>query len=147
MLFDATWIARTPGAGALIGETAAFTVVDRSTFTTWETAWRGDDGPRDVLRPDLLDVPGVTVLAATEPGGTIATGAVLFANTNAVVGVANVFAPSGSLDAMWRGIVAWTALHVPDATVVGYESGADLAAAWRIGFEPVAPLRVWSRDA
>jgi hypothetical protein len=72
-------------------------------------------------------------------------GAVLSA-TATCVGVSNAFAPTESLDPLWRGIVAWSELHTPGAALVGYESGAELAAAWRIGFEPVAPLRVWTRD-
>ena len=58
----------------------------------------------------------------------------------------NVFAPDDTLDAAWQGIVAWALTHHPEASLVGYETGADLAAAWRIGFEPIAPLRVWTRD-
>lgn len=146
VLFDATWIARAPGTGSLTGDTLQLVAVDASNFALWELAWRGD-GPRDVLRPALLEVAGVTVLATTRPDDSIAGGAVLFATTDRVVGVSNVFAPAESLDAQWRGIVVWTELHAPGATLVGYESGADLAAAWRIGFDPVAPLRVWRRDA
>lgn len=146
VLFDATWIVRASGTGALTGATAAFAAVDATTFPAWEVAWRSD-GPAGVLRPDLVDLPGVTVLAATGPTGSIVAGAVLFATTDAVVGVSNVFAPADALDAAWQGVVAWTELHVPAAAIVGYEAGVDLAAAWRIGFEPIAPLRVWTRDA
>jgi hypothetical protein len=146
VLFEATWISLPAGIGSLHGDTATLARVDASTFPAWEDTWRGD-GPADVLRPELVDGAGVTVLATTAVGGAIVGGAVLFATTDTVVGVSNVFAPRDGIDAVWRGIVAWTAMHRPGAQLVGYEQGADLAAAWRIGFEPVAPLRVWVRDS
>jgi hypothetical protein len=146
VLFEATWISLTAGTGSLRGDTATLAIVDASTFAAWEVAWRGD-GPADLLRPELVDVAGVTVLATAGADGTIVGGAVLFATTDTVVGVSNVFAPRDGIDAAWRGIVAWAAMHRPGAQLVGYEQGDDLAAAWRIGFEPVAPLRVWARDA
>ena len=58
----------------------------------------------------------------------------------------NVFADPSAPDVTWQGIVAWAAMHHPGSTLVGYETGPDLAAAWRVGFEPIAPLRVWMRD-
>jgi hypothetical protein len=145
VLFDATWLARPPRAGSLLGEALRFGVVSPSGFPAWEAAWRGD-GPRDVLRPGLLDAAAVTALASVAADGSIVGGAVLFASTNAVVGVSNVFAPADSLGAAWRGVVAWAELHAPGATLVGYETGADLAAARRVGFAPLGPLRVWLRD-
>ncbi len=146
VLFDATWISLTAGFGSLHGDTATLARVDASMFPAWEATWRGD-GPADVLRSELVDVAGVTALATTGADGAIVGGATLFATTDELVGISNVFAPAVARDAMWRGIVAWAAMHRPGATLVGYERGADLAAAWRIGFEPVAPLRVWARDS
>jgi hypothetical protein len=143
VLFDATWIVRMPGTGALVGETETLTVVERATFAAWESAWRGD-GPEDVVRPDVLDDPALTMLRSDTTA--ITAGAVLYAN-NDVIGLTNVFAPSDALDAAWRGIVAWASTHHPEAPLVGYESGPELATARRLGFEPIAPLRVWTRDA
>ena len=145
VLFDATWIVRAPGTGNLRGDTATLTHVDASSFPAWEREWRGAGGPADVLRPTVLDDPRVTALATVHGDGSVVGGATLFATTTCV-GVTNAFAAPDSLDALWRGIVAWVELHAPGATLVGYEAGADLAAAWRIGFEPVAPLRVWTRS-
>lgn len=139
VLLDATWITLAPGAGSLLGDTLELAAVHRDEFAAWEHAWRGDDGPADVLRAELLENPAVTLLV--DPTST-AAGAALYA-TDGVVGVSNVFAGDGAVDAAWRGIVAWTAMHRPGAALVGYESGADLAAAWPLGFDPVAPLRVW----
>jgi hypothetical protein len=143
VLFDATWITLAPGAGSLRGETLAFAAVDPDEFPTWVRAWRGDDGPDDVLRPELLDDPAITFLLSDTTGR--AAGAALYA-TKDVIGLTNVFAPDDALDAAWQGIVAWALTHHPENSLVGYETGADLAAAWRIGFEPIAPLRVWTRD-
>jgi hypothetical protein len=145
VLFDATWIARAPGTGSLTGDTLRLRAVTDVEFAAWEAAWRGDDGPADVLRPALLDDPRATALSAVDGHRAVVGGAMLF-QTTTCIGVSNVFATSASRDALWRGVVAWVELHAPAATVVGYESGADLAAAWRIGFEPLAPLRVWMRD-
>ena len=144
VLFDATWITLAPGAGSLRGDTLEFTTVDRAAFAAWEQAWRRGDGPEDVLRASLLDDPAVTLLRSETT--TAASGAALYA-TGDVIGLSNVFAPEDPVDVAWRGIVAWTAMHRPGATIVGYESGADLAAAWRIGFDPVAALRVWARNS
>lgn len=142
VLFDAEWIARAPGTGSLVGDALRYATVTAAGFPDWEAARRGD-GPTDVLRSELLDDPAASLLAAVDRP-TVA-GAVLYATTD-VVGVTNVFAPDDARDAAWRGIVAWTELHRPGVTSVGYESGADLAAASRIGFESLAPLRVWMRD-
>jgi hypothetical protein len=144
VLFDATWIARAPG-GELTGDTATFAALHRDRFADWERAWRGGDGPSGVLRPALLDVPAVTMVAAVDADDRIVSGAALFVDAG-VVGISNVFAPEDRVDDAWRGVVAWCALRHPGATLVGYESGADLAVAWRNGFEPLAPLRVWWRD-
>jgi hypothetical protein len=47
----------------------------------------------------------------------------------------------------WVGALALAADRFPDATVVGYESADDLEAAFAHGFEPLGPLRIWSRAA
>jgi hypothetical protein len=143
VLFEATWIARTPGVGSLVGPTLRFDVLHGTAFPEWEAAWRGDDGPPDVLRVSLLDEPGVIALSAV---GTATPAGVLLFATSALIGVTNVFASDDDRDAAWRGIVAWTELHRPDLALVGYEAGPDLGAAVRCGFEPIGPLRIWTRD-
>ena len=145
MLFDTTWMTGTPGTGALRGDTQRFAVVTASRFADWELAWRGDDGPADVLRAVLLHDPSVTVLAATAAADAVVAGAVLHA-TGDCVGVSNVFAALGLSDVAWRGIVAWTEMHRRDAILVGYESGIDLELARASGFVLVGPLRVWIRN-
>jgi hypothetical protein len=145
VLFDATWIARAPATGSLTGDTLRLAAMTDAELPVWETAWRGDHGAVDVMRSELLEDPNVTALAALDDDGSILGGAMLFA-TVTCVGVSNAFAASELLDALWRGIVAWVELHTPGTALVGYESDPDLAAAQRVGFVPVAPLRVWMRD-
>ena len=75
----------------------------------------------------------------------IVSGAVLSYGAD-VVGVSNLFAENGDLDTAWTNAVAAAATDFPRAPIVGYESGAALAAARRNGFEVLGPLRVWIND-
>ena len=64
-LFDAQWVVRAPIDPQALPARPHWTVVrDVEAFKTWENAWRGGEGPRDVLRADLLRTPEVTLLAA-----------------------------------------------------------------------------------
>jgi hypothetical protein len=129
--------------GVLVGRTHRFTAVPRDEFDAWAFAWSGEETGVDILRPALLDDPRVTVLGAHD-GGRVVAGAVVFA-TGAHLGVTNVFGPHRDHDAVWRGVVTWAELHAPATALVGYETGADLAAAKRCGFEPLGTVRVWAR--
>jgi hypothetical protein len=60
--------------------------------------------------------------------------------TGDVVGISNV-----SGEDPWPGAVATAVGLYPDLPLVGYERGDDLAAARRVGFEVIGPLRVWMR--
>jgi hypothetical protein len=65
------------------------------------------------------------------------------APTGTTVSFSNVFALDGGPDAAWP--VVLDAVHrlFPTLPLVGYEHGADLAAAVHHGLEPVGPLRIW----
>jgi hypothetical protein len=120
-------------------------VRSRALFARWERAWRGDDGPADVLRAELLGHESVTLLAA-RAGDRVLAGAVLNRSAEAV-GISNVFAaPSGPpLD--WAGCLALADALFPGSTLVGYEAGKALAAALAHGFRRAGPLRVWSIES
>ncbi|MEV6553478.1 hypothetical protein AB0M57_32985 [Streptomyces sp. NPDC051597] len=140
VLFDAQWIHRPapePGAGEWER------VRTEEELARWERAW--SDGDSDGLFPPaLLAEDAHAFLAARDAAGRIVAGAV--ASTSAsVVGVSNLFAADGDLDAAWAGCLGTLARHRPGLDVVGYESDDDLAAAVRAGFTPVGGLRVWLR--
>lgn len=143
VLFDATWIARAPGADAPAGM-AGWTVVDDSDgFARWEQAWRGRDDPAGVLRADLLDDPAIVVVALVAGGDErVVAGAILNAAAG-VVGVSNVFVTPAAGRVAWGGCILIAERCFPGATLVGYELGPALEDACADGFHPLGPLRVW----
>lgn len=133
MLFEAEWIHREPGPApaSAAGWRAVRTADELQAFAAAH-------GVGDVLRPELLTDPLVTVLVRMD-GAEIVAGAI--ANrTGGVLGLSNVFG-----DDPWPGAVAAAVARYPDLPLVGYESGVDLDAARAVGFTPVGPLRVWLR--
>ena len=149
VLFEAQWLWR-PAGLALLGP-GLFSlhwarVRDEAGLADWELAWAGDD-PGDQPRlflPALLSDTTVAFLAAYVDerivGGAIAN------RTGDVVGISNVFAPDGHGERIWAGCVA-AANHIfPGLPLVGYERGDDLALAQAVGFEALAPLRVWIKS-
>ena len=144
VLFDAEWIGREP---ATAGDDRCVDARRRSRIelAPWETAWSGGDAPADLFRPALLE-PLTVAFLAERIGRMIVSGAVLSYGAD-VVGVSNLFAENGDLDAAWTNAIAAAATYFPRAPIVGYESGDALAAARRSGFEVLGPLRVWINDA
>jgi hypothetical protein len=56
VLFDAQWIVRGPSGTPAVPPSPRWTVVrDAEASAAWEEAWRGPDGPQDVL-------PGATLV-------------------------------------------------------------------------------------
>ncbi|MFC0006558.1 hypothetical protein [Micromonospora siamensis] len=131
VLFAAEWIHRPPvdppAAPALTPVTTA------AALARWAAAHGG--GP--AFRPALLAAPRITVLARYAPDGTVTGGAVLTRGP-VVTGVSNVFG-----EGVWPAVCGSASSGV---ALVGYESGDDLAAAARVGFTAVGPLRIWLRD-
>jgi hypothetical protein len=138
VLFEAQWIVRTPDPAPAPGSALTFEPVrDASRFAEWENAWRGADGPVDVLRPALLHEQSITVAAARRSGEVVA--GAIFNRSAEVVGISNLFGPADARD----GALACAAAAFPERTLVGYESAADLDHAVAAGFETAGPLRVW----
>lgn len=148
-LFSATWIGRawtarppSPAAGwHRVDRATGWQRVDRATLAAWETAWAGAPPSDPLFRPELLEAPGLTVLAAWR-GGEVVAGCVLTAG-DAAVGVSNLFVREGRPRTAWQHVLDWIAAHHPGVPVVGYETGDDLTAAVDAGLSPLGPLRVW----
>ena len=77
-------------------------------------------------------------------GFTVVAGGMFYRAEN-MVGVSNVVAEAADAVAVWRSLILLAAQTFPRLPVVGYESGAELAAALEAGFELGDPLKVWVR--
>jgi hypothetical protein len=144
VLFEAQWIRRPAGAPAAPADSTWTVADDPDALRAWALAWDGGDGNAGLFRPELLADPDVFVLSGLSADGQMTAGAV--ANrSEGVIGVSNVFAAQGGLDAAWPVVLEAVHSLFPGVPVVGYEHGDDLAVAVRHGFTPVGPLRVWLR--
>ncbi|MFG1919466.1 hypothetical protein [Micromonospora sp. NPDC048898] len=131
VLFDAQWIHRSPAVPATGEPLTPVTIPDGL------TAWAAAHGGGEVFRPTLLADPRVRVLARHDDRGAITGGAVL--SGDGPYGVSNLFARTDRAGDIWRAVCA----TVPAASLVGYETTADLAPARENGFTTTGPLRVW----
>lgn len=144
VLFEAEWIGL-EGTPAPAGRAAPWRRVrDARELDAWASAW-GGTSEASPFRPELLDEPGVAVVAGHD-GARVVAGAVLN-RAAGVVGVTNLFTTNGALDAAWDSALVTARSLFPNPAIVGYESGADLGAARRHGFRPLGRLRVWIKDA
>jgi hypothetical protein len=141
-LFEAQWIHRPARTAAPASDLTWDVVRDQNTLRAWAITW--DNGNANLFRPALLDDPDTFVLVGRATGGQVVAGAVA-CHSDEVVGLSNVFALDGP-DAAWPAVLSATNALFPSLPVVGYERGDDLAAAARLGFEPVGPLRIWLHD-
>jgi hypothetical protein len=141
VLFEARWIVAEPApAEGVTGDWVVVATPDA--FRAWEAAWRGDDGPRDVLLARLLEHDHVTVIAMYD-GDRVIGGAILNRSDD-VIGISNVFTPD---PADWSHLRSFVNARHPDLPLVGYESDAALDAARASGFVDVGSLRVWLHEA
>ena len=118
-------------------------------MAAWVRGWATDPEAEAILRPSLLDEPGVHVLAAhasTEPDAPVVAGAVVNVTgqgADAVAGLSNVFARDGDPKAAWAGAAAAAREVVGPLPLVGWEAGPGLDAALADGCEALGPLSVW----
>jgi hypothetical protein len=146
VLFGAEWIGRAADRAAGARTAPPWrTVEDAFELAEWEAAWADSPESSSPFRPALLDQTNVAVLAGHRRGAVV-SGAILNRTAN-LIGCSNLFALDGDLDAAWEAAVIAATNWFPGAALVGYESGAALAAARRCGFESLCPLRVWIKDA
>ena len=147
-VFDAQWFCASvlnlpvPGSAGSVRWT--FVGIDAD-LARWQQAWRpGTVGSRfRTFRPELLARPDIRFVYGLLDGRPIGGG--ILNATDDVTGLSNVFASGIATEAVLQGLasMAWT--WRPNRRLVGYESGADLAAARRVGFETVGRLRIWRR--
>jgi hypothetical protein len=131
----------------------------------WVRAWSSDPEAAAILRPSLVDEPGVHVLAATSrdasghafgdahrdahrdaprdaSDGLIVAGAILHV-TGAVAGLGNIFDREGDEHRTWREAAAAAREVARGTPIVGWEAGATVGAAVAAGCERLGPLTVW----
>ncbi|MDK1347518.1 hypothetical protein QNO09_30305 [Streptomyces sp. 378] len=142
VLFEAEWIHRPAGVPVTAPDLAWDAVSDPGALRDWALAWDDGGGNAGLFRPGVLDDPETFVLAGRSADGRVVCGAVASRSAH-VVGVSNVFGPP---HAAWPLVLRAVGRLFPPLPVVGYEQGADLAAALRYGFEAVGPLRVWVHE-
>jgi hypothetical protein len=138
-LFEAMWIWR-DAEPIPRPDSAAWRVVrGADELARWQKAWRGDQSGLSPFQPGLLDEPDHAFIAG-EVDGRIVTGCVA-SRSAAAVGISNLFGPqdlaAGCLDAVQG--------FAPGLPVVGYEAEPALQAMKNLGFQVLAPLRVWLR--
>lgn len=120
-------------------------VATAAELATWVRSWASDPDAEAILRPSLLEVPGVHVLAAhasTVPDSPVVAGAIVNL-TGEVAGLGNVFAVDGDVPAAWRGAAAAAREVVGGIPLVGWEAGHTVDAAVAAGCERIGPLSVW----
>ena len=145
-LFDAEWLlaSELEALGSDEADNVRWVSInDDADLARWEQAWRpsAGSGKLRMFRPDLLSRPGIRFVYGLVEDAPVGGG--ILSATSDVIGMSNVFAPGIATEVVLQGLarVAWT-WH-PGRPLVGYESGADLAAARRVGFGTVGHLRVW----
>jgi hypothetical protein len=141
------WLWLDPGQGPpAVDDRHWWTVADVGEMAAWAHAWAGGDVEGSaVLRPALLDVPGVHVLAAGDgPGSEITAGCVVNV-TGQVAGVGNVFDARGDVERSWPEAATAAREVAGGIPLVGWEAGDSLAAAVAAGCERIGPLTVWIR--
>ena len=112
----------------------------------WEQEWAATDpdvGKSRLFTPGLLSEPDILFVRLLVNGATVG-GGILNCGPG-IVGLSNLFVRSIDLEAAWRGLVRAAATTFPGLALVGYDRGDELAAAHRVGFATIGPLRVWRR--
>ena len=141
VLFDAEWIRRPPTGPRESSSLTWTSVATAEALRAWAAAHGGGG---EIFRPVLLEDPTVLVLTAHD-GDVLLGGAVGNRSAHAV-GISNLFTTRDDDDRIWAGAVDAISARFPGLPLVGYEAGADLAAAHRAGFVSTGPLRVWCKD-
>lgn len=131
VLLEANWIRkRQPKASVMVSGLA------------WERVGPGGDA-----FPEALFGDGHFAMFSGRRDGAIVAGGTFY-RADKVVGLTNVVADADDEPAVWRDLSTLAAMTFPGLPLVGYESGDELQAAHKAGFEIGDPLRIWvkSRD-
>lgn len=103
----------------------------------WERVTAGSgDFPAALFSDDNF-----AMFAAKRDGAVVAGGT--FYRADGVVGLSNVVAEFDDEPAVWRDLASLAAATFPGLPLVGYESGDELDAAKKAGFEIGDRLRIW----
>lgn len=122
-------------------------VTSATGMAAWVHAWASDPDAEAILRPTLLDEPGVHVLArhaGSADDAPVVAGAIIHV-TGEVAGIGNVFTLDGDAPGAWARAAAAARTVTDGLPLVGWEAGDSLAAALAAGAEQVGPLAVWLR--
>jgi hypothetical protein len=103
----------------------------------WERA-----GPGGEAFPTALYGDENFAMFSGRRDGAIVAGGTLY-RADKVVGLSNVVADADDEPAVWRDLCSLAAATFPGLPLVGYESGDELTAAHKAGFEIGDPLRIW----
>jgi hypothetical protein len=126
VLAEANWIRKAePRAATMVSGLA------------WERAKTGGEA----FPPDLFSDDNFAMFSGKRDGAVVAGGTLY--RSDGVVGVSNVVAESDEAPAIWRDLAMLSASTFPGTPLVGYESGDELKAARKAGFEVGDPLRIW----
>ena len=141
VLFEANWI-RLPQSkpdSTVVGFPRSGALVSG---LSWERAKPGGEAFPVALFSD----ENFAMFSGSRNGAVVAGGTLYRAD--GVVGISNVAADVDEAPAVWRDLAILAASTFPDMPLVGYESGDELKAAHKAGFEMGDPLRIWvkSRD-
>jgi hypothetical protein len=140
VLLEANWIRKTPPKER--GKPAPFRGRSGPLISglSWERAGPGGDA----FPAPLFGDENFAMFSGRRDGAIVA--GCTFYRTDRLVGVSNVVADSDDAPAVWRDLVTLAAATFPGLPLVGYESGAELKAARKAGFELGDPLRLWVRS-
>ncbi|WIM14071.1 hypothetical protein [Enhydrobacter sp.] len=103
----------------------------------WERA-----GPGGEAFPTMLYGDENFAMFSGRRDGAIVAGGTLY-RADKVVGLSNVVADADDEPGVWRDLCSLAAATFPGLPLVGYESGDELTAAHKAGFEIGDPLRIW----
>ncbi len=149
-LFDAEWGALSgPPQNPNPSDYRWSRVTSKAGLIAWEQSWAGADvnaaaipEPRTFM-PGLLADPNIVFVSLQRDNGLLGGG--ILNRAAEAVGLSNLF--GSSIDTVYRHLAAMAPEIFPGLPLVGYEHGAELAAAHRAGFKTVGSLRVWRRGA
>ena len=139
VLFEASWIRLLPSGpdATPAGFPKAAALVSG---LSWERAKPGGDA----FPASLFSDENFAMFSGRRDGAVVAGGTLYRAD--GVVGISNVVADVDEAPAVWRDLAVLAAATFPQLPLVGYESGDELKAARRAGFEEGDPLRIWVKS-
>lgn len=105
--------------------------------------WERTEPSGDAFPAALFGDGNFAMFSGRRDGAIVAGG--MFYRADKVVGLSNVVADADDEPAVWRDLSTLAAMTFPGLPLVGYESGDELKAAHKAGFEIGDPLRIWVR--